>query len=208
EIKNPLTPIQLSAERIIKNLQKNGKDMNKVIKEGANTIVQEAGTIKSLVDEFSSFARLPSVKPQPANIHELIEHTISLFEGIFSDIEFETQFFPEMPSPIQLDPEQMKRVFINLFDNAIDAMNKKGKIRVETSFDKQHQSVRIEIADTGPGISLEDKEKLFLPHFSTKSKGSGLGLAIVNQVINEHDGSIDVENNKPFGAKFIITIPA
>jgi len=208
EIKNPLTPIQLSAERIIKNLQKEGRDMHEVIKEGANTIVQEAGTIKSLVDEFSSFARLPSVKPQPANIHDIIDHTISLFEGIFTDIEFDTQFSADVPEPLQLDPEQMKRVFINLFDNAIDAMNKKGKIRVDTFFDKQHQSVRIEISDTGPGISLEEKEKLFLPHFSTKSKGSGLGLAIVNQVINEHDGSIDVENNKPFGAKFIIQIPA
>jgi two-component system nitrogen regulation sensor histidine kinase NtrY len=208
EIKNPLTPIQLSAERIIKNLRQDGRDRQKIIKEGANTIVQEAGTIKSLVDEFSSFARMPSVKLQSASIHDIIDHTISLFEGIFADIEFDTQYARDVPAPIQLDPEQMKRVFINLFDNAIDAMNKKGKIRVDTAFNKQTQNVKIEVSDTGPGISLKDKEKLFLPHFSTKSKGSGLGLAIVDQVISEHDGSIDVENNKPYGAKFIIQIPA
>jgi len=207
EIKNPLTPIQLSAERIIKNLQQDGRDRQKIIKEGANTIVQEAGTIKSLVDEFSSFARMPSVKLQSANIHDIIDHTISLFEGIFADIEFDTQYARDVPTPIQIDSEQMKRVFINLFDNAIDAMNKKGKIRVDTAFSKQLQSVRIEVSDTGPGISLKDKERLFLPHFSTKSKGSGLGLAIVDQVITEHDGSIEVENNKPYGAKFIIQIP-
>lgn len=208
EIKNPLTPIQLSAERILKNLQQQGMDKKKIIKEGANTIVQEAGTIKSLVDEFSSFARMPSVKRQSANIHDIIDHTISLFEGIFTDIEFETQYARDVPAPIQIDPEQMKRVFINLFDNAIDAMNKKGKIRVDTAFNKELQSVRISVSDTGTGISLKDKERLFLPHFSTKSKGSGLGLAIVDQVIIEHDGSIEVEDNKPYGAKFIIRIPA
>ena len=98
--------------------------------------------------------------------------------------------------------------FINLFYNAIDAINKKGNINNNTSFDREHHNIRVEVSDTGPGISKNDKEKLFLPHFSTKSKGSGLGLAIVNQIINEHNGAIDTENNKPFGAKFIIEIPA
>jgi two-component system nitrogen regulation sensor histidine kinase NtrY len=208
EIKNPLTPIQLSAERIIKNLTKTNTGNTEVLQEGANTIVQEAGTIKSLVDEFSTFARLPTIRLEAADIRGVINHTISLFEGIFSDIDFETSYSQDVPSSIQIDPEQMKRVFINLFDNAIDAMNKKGKISIKTSFDREHQSVRVEVSDTGPGISKKDKEKLFLPHFSTKSKGSGLGLAIVNQIINEHNGAIDAENNKPFGAKFIIQIPA
>jgi two-component system nitrogen regulation sensor histidine kinase NtrY len=159
------------------------------------------------VDEFSTFARLPAIRLQAADIHDVINHTISLFEGIFSDIDFDTSYAPDVPSSIQIDPEQMKRVFINLFDNAIDAMNKKGKININTSFDREHQSIRVEVSDTGPGISQKDKEKLFLPHFSTKSKGSGLGLAIVNQIINEHNGTIDAENNKPFGAKFTIQIP-
>ena len=208
EIKNPLTPIQLSAERIIKNLKKKGEKNEAIIKEGANTIVQEARTIKSLVDEFSNFARLPSIHLQSADIHDIIEQTISLFIGAFPEIEFETRYSADVPSSIQIDTEQMKRVFINLFDNAIDAMNKKGKINIQTSFDKSHRRAQIEITDIGPGISMNDKEKLFLPHFSTKKKGSGLGLAIINQVISEHNGSIDVENIQPHGAKFIIQIPS
>ncbi len=208
EIKNPLTPIQLSAERIIKNLKVNKTRSGKVIEEGANTIVQEARTIKSLVDEFSNFARMPSIRLQSADLHLIIEQTISLFTGIFSDIEFETQLSTEIPSPILIDPDQMRRVFINLIDNAIDAMKKKGKIQITTSFDKNQQRVNIEIADFGPGIPKEEKDRLFHPHYSTKKRGTGLGLAIVNQVINEHNGSIEVESNKPHGAKFIIQIPA
>jgi two-component system nitrogen regulation sensor histidine kinase NtrY len=207
EIKNPLTPIQLSAERIIKNLKVNRRRSSGIIEEGANTIVQEARTIKSLVDEFSNFARMPSIRLQSADLHLIIEQTISLFTGIFSDIEFESQFSPEVPTPLQIDPDQMRRVFINLIDNAIDAMNKKGKIRISTSFDKTQQRVNIMIADFGPGIPQNERERLFHPHYSTKKKGTGLGLAIVNQVVSEHNGSIEVETNKPHGAKFIIQIP-
>jgi two-component system nitrogen regulation sensor histidine kinase NtrY len=208
EIKNPLTPIQLSAQRIIKNLKKTGKNNNDIIEEGAATIVQEARTIKSLVDEFSNFARMPGIDLQSTDIHKIIEQTVSLFKGIFADIEFEVLFSSDVPSPVQTDPDQMKRAFINLIDNAIDAMNKKGKITIRTSYDRRTQRVRIEISDSGPGISLKDKEKLFLPHYSTKKKGTGLGLAIVDQVINEHNGSIDIENIQPHGAKFTIQIPA
>jgi len=208
EIKNPLTPIQLSAERIIKNLKTNKRKSSEIIEEGANTIVQEASTIKSLVDEFSSFARMPSIRLQSADLHDIVKQTISLFTGIFSEIEFETQFSTEVPSPLMIDPDQMKRVFINLIDNAIDAMNKCGKIRIRTSFDKIQQRVRIEIADFGPGILQGERDKLFHPHYSTKKRGTGLGLAIVNQVISEHNGSIEVEDNKPHGAMFIIQIPS
>jgi two-component system nitrogen regulation sensor histidine kinase NtrY len=208
EIKNPLTPIQLSAERIMKNLRTNKKKSSEIIEEGANTIVQEARTIKSLVDEFSSFARMPSIRLQSADLHDIIKQTISLFTGIFSEIEFETIFSTEIPSPLLIDPDQMRRVFINLIDNAIDAMKKSGKIRIRTSFDKTQQKVRIEIADFGPGILQEERDKLFHPHYSTKKRGTGLGLAIVNQVISEHNGSIEVEDNKPHGAMFIIQIPS
>jgi two-component system nitrogen regulation sensor histidine kinase NtrY len=207
EIKNPLTPIQLSAERIIKNLKVNKSRSREVIQEGANTIVQEARTIKSLVDEFSNFARMPSIRLQSADLHLIIEQTISLFTGIFSEIEFETKFSSEIPAPLMIDPDQIRRVFINLIDNAIDAMNKKGKIQIITSFDKVQQRVNIEIADFGPGIPHGERDRLFHPHYSTKKKGTGLGLAIVNQVVSEHNGSIEVEANKPHGAKFIIQIP-
>lgn len=208
EIKNPLTPIQLSAERIIKNLKKDSRGNQVIIEEGAKTIIQEARTIKSLVDEFSNFARMPKIELQPADLHEIIEQIVSLFKGIFTEIEIEVSFSPGVPTPIPLDSEQMKRVFINLLDNAIDAMNKKGEIRISTDYEKSQETIRVEISDTGPGISVEDKTKLFLPYFSTKKKGTGLGLAIVNQIIREHNGSIEVENNKPNGAKFIIQLPA
>jgi two-component system nitrogen regulation sensor histidine kinase NtrY len=208
EIKNPLTPIQLSAERIIKTLRKNDQSSPEVIEEGAKTIIQEARTIKSLVDEFSNFARMPKVELRPADLRLLVDQTISLFRGIFAQIEFEVDLASDLPSSLQLDPEQMKRVLINIFDNAIEAMNKKGKIKVQAFFEKKQQQVNIEISDTGPGISLEDKTKLFLPYFSTKKKGTGLGLSIASQIIREHSGTIRVENNSPTGARFIIQLPA
>jgi two-component system nitrogen regulation sensor histidine kinase NtrY len=208
EIKNPLTPIQLSAERIIKNLRRKEKKHDQVINEGAKTIVEEASTIKSLVDEFSNFARMPRVHLQSADLHEILEQTVALFRSVFTKVEFDVVLSTEVPSPLQIDPEQMKRVFINLLDNAVEAMEKKGKIWIITSFDKTNQRVKIEVCDSGPGIPEKEIGKLFLPHFSTKKKGTGLGLAIVNQVITEHSGSIDVENNRPHGAKFIIQIPS
>jgi two-component system nitrogen regulation sensor histidine kinase NtrY len=133
--------------------------------------------------------------------------TISLFKGIYSEIEFKTFLSSDVPQPIKLDPEQMKRVFINLIDNAIEAMDKRGEISISTAFDPKTNSVRIEIADTGPGVPDKDKDKLFMPHFSTKKKGTGLGLAIVHQIISEHNGTIEVEDNHPHGAKFIIQVP-
>ncbi len=207
EIKNPLTPIQLSAERIIKNLQKKDPAESGVIAEGARTIIQEAQTIKSLVDEFSDFARLPKVKLQAADLHTIIDQVLALFRGIFADIEFEVRFGTDVPSPLQVDPDQIKRVFINLIDNAIDAMDKKGRVVIRTQYDPGPHRVRIEIIDSGPGIPREDRDRVFLPYFSTKKKGRGLGLAIVDQIVREHEGTISVQNNQPSGAKFIIQLP-
>jgi two-component system nitrogen regulation sensor histidine kinase NtrY len=207
EIKNPLTPIQLSAERIIKNLRKSEPAAAGVIAEGAQTIIQEAKTIKSLVDEFSDFARLPKVQPQAADLHGIIDQVLALFRGIFADVDFDVRFGPEVPNPLQLDPEQMKRVFINLIDNAIDAMNKKGRITIRTRSDPAERRVQVEISDSGPGIPGEDRDRLFLPYFSTKKKGTGLGLAIVDQIIRDHGGTISVQDNQPNGATFIIQLP-
>ncbi len=208
EIKNPLTPIQLSAERILKNINKDKKKYTTVITEGASTIVEEARTIKGLIDEFSNFARMPKIQLQQTDLHTILKQTVSLFKGIFPIIEFNLTLSSNIPSPIQVDPEQMKRVFINILDNAAYAMNKKGTVGIRTSYLKDKQMVRIVIADSGSGISIQDKDKLFLPHFSTKRKGTGLGLAIVHKVISDHDGLIKVKNNRPQGAKFIIHIPA
>jgi len=208
EIKNPLTPIQLNAERIIKNLKKTETSGSDIVEQGAKVIIQEAQTIKSLVDEFSGFARLPKINLQPTNVQDIIGQVVSMFRGVFAGIEFQVIFSPETPAVLQLDPEQMKRVFINLIDNAIDAMNKKGVIVIHTFYDREVNQVRIEVSDTGPGIQIEDKDKLFLPHFSTKKKGTGLGLAIVSQIVKEHNGSIRVQNDRPSGAKFTLQLPA
>lgn len=208
EIKNPLTPIQLNAERIIKNLKRAEPGGSDVIDQGARVIIQEAQTIKSLVDEFSDFARLPKINLQPASVHDIIGQVVTMFRGIFADVQFDMALSPDVPASLQLDPEQMKRVFINLIDNAIDAMNKKGKIFIHTFYDREANQVRIEVSDTGPGILIDDKDKLFLPHFSTKKKGTGLGLAIVSQIIKEHNGAVQVHNNRPGGAKFTLQLPA
>jgi two-component system, NtrC family, nitrogen regulation sensor histidine kinase NtrY len=207
EIKNPLTPIQLSAERIIKNLGRSEEGTPAVIEEGARTIIREAGTIKSLVDEFSNFARMPKVQLRATDIRQIIDQTVALFKGIFAEIAFEVEFAPDVPTLIQADPDQMKRAIINIMDNAIDAMNKKGRIGIRASFDRESLQVRIEITDSGPGVPPEDRLKLFLPHYSTKKKGAGLGLAIVNQIIRDHNGTVEIENAKPNGAKFTIQIP-
>jgi two-component system nitrogen regulation sensor histidine kinase NtrY len=207
EIKNPLTPIQLSAERILKRIKKDKNQSDNTLEEGANTIVQEVRTIKSLIDEFSNFARMPKIQRQPTDFHKIIQQAITPFRGIFTEIKFITSLDEDVPSPVKVDPEQMRRLFINLIDNAIDAMNKQGEIKIQTSFNISRREIKIEVSDTGPGIPEEDKAKLFLPDFSTKKKGTGLGLAIVSQIISEHNGTIHIEDNRPLGAKFIIQVP-
>ena len=139
EIKNPLTPIQLNAERIIKTLKRAEPGGTEVIEQGARVIIQEAQTIKSLVDEFSDFARLPKINLQPARLHEIIHQVVTMFRGIFADVQFDVDLAPDVPAEIALDPEQMKRVFINLIDNAIDAMNKKGKIALRAAYDARRR---------------------------------------------------------------------
>jgi two-component system, NtrC family, nitrogen regulation sensor histidine kinase NtrY len=208
EIKNPLTPIQLNAERIIKTLKRTEPGGNELIDQGARVIIAEAQTIKSLVDEFSDFARLPKTVLQPADIRDILIQVVTMFRGIFTEVQFDVVLAPDVPSPVQIDPDQMKRVLINLIDNAIDAMNKKGKIALRVHFDKEANQVVIDVTDTGPGIPVEDKDRMFLPHFSTKKKGTGLGLAIVNQIIKEHNGTVQAQNNRTGGATFTLRLQA
>ena len=208
EINNPLTPIQLSAERIIKTLKKNDGNATGVIEEGARTIIQETRAIKSMVDEFSNFARMPKVQLKSCDLRALIEEMVSLYRGIYAQVDVRAELVDGLPDAISLDSEQMKRVLINIFDNAIEAMNNKGRITVRAVYEKPRQRVQITVSDTGPGVPAEDRTRLFLPYFSTKKKGTGLGLAIVSQIIREHNGSIQVEDNQPTGAKFIIQLPA
>ena len=208
EIKNPLTPIQLSAERILRNLRKGEGGGGEVVEEGARVIIREAQAIKSLVDEFSDFARLPKINRQPADLHEIIRQVAAMFGGIFAEVQIDLALDETVPQPLLLDQEQVKRVFINLFDNAIEAMDKKGRLSVRSTYDPVLRKVRVEVSDSGPGIPDDDREKLFLPHFSTKKKGAGLGLSIVNQIIKEHDGTVSVQNIPAGGAQFTIELPA
>jgi two-component system nitrogen regulation sensor histidine kinase NtrY len=205
EFKNPLTPIKLSAERLRKKHAENAPDFNAVFDECSRTIVQEADGLRKLVDEFANFARMPSSNPTLQPLYPVLESVIQLYSGAHRDIIFVKEIAPDLPD-VFLDREQMKRVLINLFENAIEAMGGKGRISV---FAKMSSSgmAQIDVADEGPGIEAEDVPKLFQPDFSRKKTKSGLGLAIVLRIIKDHGGTIRVEQNKPEGARFIIELP-
>jgi two-component system nitrogen regulation sensor histidine kinase NtrY len=207
EIKNPLTPIQLSAQRIRKAYLKSSPDFERVMGECTNAIVQEVDALKNLVDEFAQFARLPAVNLAPGSLQEVVEETLSLYDGLFAGVAFERRFGPDVPS-VRIDGDQMKRVVINLVDNAIEAVDKTGIVSITTEFDRAQGRVRLIIADDGPGIAAEDRDRLFVPSFSTKKRGSGLGLAIVSRIVQEHQGTIRVEENLPRGARFVVDLPA
>jgi len=207
EIKNPLTPIQLSAQRIRKAHLKAAPDFEKVVSESTAAIVQEVEALKNLVDEFAQFARLPAANLAPGSLHQVIDQTLSLYDGLFTGIRIERRLATDVPT-LRLDADQMKRALINLVDNAIEATDKKGTVVISTEFDRSQGRVRLGVADDGPGIPVQDREKLFVPHFSTKKRGSGLGLAIVSRIVQEHQGAIRVEDNPPRGARFVLEFPA
>jgi two-component system, NtrC family, nitrogen regulation sensor histidine kinase NtrY len=207
EIKNPLTPIQLSAERLRRHFTDAPSGARALVEECTSTIVGEVESLKGLVDEFSQFARMPAPKAVSADLHELIRDTLALYQGLFADVAIDHAFAAAMP-PVRLDPEQIRRVIINLVDNAIEAMERSGAIVVSTECDDVNHVARIIVADNGPGIPQGEREKLFLPYYSTKRRGSGLGLAIVRRIIAEHGGSIEVADNEPRGTRFTIELPA
>jgi two-component system nitrogen regulation sensor histidine kinase NtrY len=206
EIKNPLTPIQLSAQRIYKKYRsKIGRDAG-VFEECTNTIIHQVTELKNLVNEFSNFARMPAVTPTPNDLNEIINSSLILFKEAHRDIRF--QFSPDPNLPIfKVDRDQMKRVFINILDNAVAAVDGGGVIEIEVKYDPSLQMVTLEVRDNGCGIPDEDKTKLFEPYFSTKKAGTGLGLAIVSAIISDHNGYIRVRDNHPMGTKFIIDLP-
>jgi two-component system, NtrC family, nitrogen regulation sensor histidine kinase NtrY len=205
EFKNPLTPIKLSAERLRKKHSEGAADFDTVFDECSRTIVQEADGLRKLVDEFSNFARMPSSNPVPQPLTPVIESAAQLYVTAHKNIAVVKEIAPGMPDVI-IDNEQMKRVFINLFENAVEAMSGKGRIWVATRMTSGGMA-QIEVADEGPGIKAEDIPRLFEPDFSRKKKKSGLGLAIVLRIIKDHSGTIRVEQNAPKGAKFIIQLP-
>jgi PAS domain S-box-containing protein len=232
EIKNPLTPIQLSAERIAKRFnsvqspkskvqslldvfttkakdpQPKADDQTaKVIKEGTETILREVNSLKAMVDEFSRFARLPNVKLESGNLNEIIRQSAVLYED--RDALIELNLAENLPSAM-IDEEQLKRVFVNLIENAAEAFDKAQddkRISVKTFYDKARDLIVAEVSDNAGGIPPSDFQKLFQPYFSTKGRGTGLGLAIVQRIVSEHHGKIKAVNNSPRGAKFIVEIP-
>jgi len=207
EIKNPLTPIQLCAERLRRHFTQAPEPTRGLVEECTTTIVGEVESLKGLVDEFSQFARMPAPRAVPTDLHALLDDALGLYQGLFTDVEFRRQYAGTLPK-VGVDQEQIRRVVINLVDNAIEAMDRRGAIDIETEHDRAGSMVRIVVADNGPGIPAAEREKLFLPHYSTKQRGSGLGLAIVRRIVAEHGGSIAVSDNTPRGTRFAIELPA
>jgi PAS domain S-box-containing protein len=217
EIKNPLTPIALSAERLSRQAERLAarpdapralEDMCRIARECAALIAAEVDSVKTLVNEFSQFTRFPAANPVRAGLNEVVESALAVFEGRLEGIRIHTHLAAGLP-PVLLDREQFKRAVVNLIDNAAEAMQESlvKELSVITHAETSGV-VTLVVADTGCGISPEDKEKLFLPYFSTKGRGTGVGLAIVNHILSEHGATIRVEDNRPVGAVFTVEIPA
>jgi len=209
EIKNPLTPIALSAERIARQLERHPAppELQRVLRECSSVISSEVESVRTLVDEFSQFARFPTAQRRPADLNEIVDHGLAVFQGRLAGIEVVKDLAPGLPA-LSLDAEQVKRVVVNLVDNAAEAMQDLPLRRLlVTTASASPEAVELIISDTGCGISPADREKLFLPYFSTKDRGTGLGLSIVNHVLLEHGATIRVEDNHPAGARFIIEFP-
>ena len=206
EIKNPLTPIQLSAQRLRKKFQDKAPDFDRICDESTQVIVNEVASLKQMLDEFSKFARMPAPQMSMCALDEVIKEVVTLYQGAHRDIEFELELDPDLP-PLNFDREQIKRVFVNLCDNGIHAMNQRGRLSIHTRYDTKRRRAIVGIADEGTGIAPEDQDKLFVPYFSRKKTGTGLGLAIVRRIITDHDGQIQVGPNHPHGAVFTFELP-
>jgi two-component system nitrogen regulation sensor histidine kinase NtrY len=206
EIKNPLTPIQLSAERLRKRYANLLQGDGAVLDKCTTTIIQQVDELKNLVNEFSQFARLPSAKLMSQDLNEIVNDALVLFKEAHNDVQF--QFQSGIIPSLELDREQIKRVLINLLDNAVAAVDGNGEIKLATSYDRDRAVVTLEVADNGYGLTPEIKNRIFEPYFSTKENGTGLGLTIVSQIIEDHRGYIRALSNEPRGTRFTIELPA
>ncbi len=207
EIKNPLTPIQLSAQRLRRRYLDRFDEDDHVFDECTRMISNQVDELKNLVNEFSSFARMPATKPTENNLNDVIDECLSLYKQAHKNVDFQRSIDPNLPVT-RFDREQIKRVLINLLENAVAAISTTGTIKLESDYNQELQIITLSVADTGCGIPAEDKARLFEPYFSTKKTGTGLGLAIVSTIIADHNGYIRVRDNKPQGSIFIIELPA
>jgi two-component system nitrogen regulation sensor histidine kinase NtrY len=204
EIKNPLTPIRLAAERL-RERQRLGVGDPELLEKSVDIIVREVGNMQHLVDEFSRFARMPGPQLAATDFAPLVEDVAGLYRDLKPGVEVAAGVEPGL-GEIWVDPEQVRRVLINLLDNAVEATEAPG--RVSVSVTRAAANVEIAVADTGRGVPPEDRDKIFLPFFSRKGRGTGLGLAIVHRVVSDHDGAIRVEDNSPRGTVFRVLLPA
>lgn len=205
EIKNPLTPIKLSAQRLRKKYLDKFPGDN-VFDECTATIIKQVDELKTLVNEFSTFARMPASNPSPNDLNEIVEETASLYRSGHRKVSFDTILDQRLPV-IELDRDQIKRVLINLIDNAVAAVDEDGSVSIETHYLEELRLARLEVSDNGCGISPEAKQRLFEPYFSTKKTGTGLGLAIVSNIVADHNGYIRIKDNLPSGTRFVIEFP-
>jgi two-component system nitrogen regulation sensor histidine kinase NtrY len=217
EIKNPLTPIQLSAQRLLRFLERSDPsqsvvsrhaDLAKLVQECSRLIEREVSTLSGLVNEFSQFVRFPTAKLVPTNANTIIHQAVEVFSGRLDGISLKTSLADNLPS-VRADGGLLRSVVVNLIDNAAEALENSScrEIFVSTKVHSDAETIEICVSDTGTGISPQDKDKLFLPHFSTKDRGTGLGLAIAARIVAEHGGSIHVEDNTPVGSRFLIELP-
>lgn len=206
EIKNPLTPIQLSAQRLRRRYPEILEEENSVFDQCTNTIIKQVDEIKLLVSEFSQFARMPKINQAPADLITMINETLFLYKQAHPKISFKVVEKDTIPV-FSFDVEQIKRCFINLFDNAVAVLSDGGTIDVILALGNEEESVFIQVCDSGPGMTEDEKLRLFEPYFSTKKTGTGLGLAIVSTIISDHNGYIRVQENSPHGTIFTIELP-
>ena len=212
EVKNPLTPMKLSIQHLIQAYKDKAEDFDKILTETAKMVTDQIDVLRNIASEFSSFARLPKRKIQECDMNEIMQTSLRLFTESFKGIKLVTEYGDSIPS-IQVDPEEMQRVFVNLIQNALQAMPNGGTLQIKTEYqigkteERNHPQIVIHIIDSGCGIPKEQKDKLFEPSFSTKTDGTGLGLAICKKVIDDLKGKIQIESNVGRGTIVTIVLP-
>ncbi len=208
ELKNPLTPIKLSAERIKRRAEENAENLKEIVLESIKPMIEEINVMQYLIENFSRYAKMPPPEMELTDLNSLIRDILNLYSSLPENIELREMLAENIPE-IEVDRKLLKRALINIIKNAVNAVEAEGEgtVTIKTIYFASSQKVSIEISDTGTGIPDTLKEKIFIPYFSTKPKGDGLGLAIVRNIVQAHNGHIFVKDNFPRGTTFVIELP-